>query len=372
MTKELNVTNKLGNLRWDIGTGYELFVSLIVLHQPELYGLRASWAAGIRSRIPVVERKFLEDVLPFLSIPLNWLYKLPGTKDVPSILWAVRQIPPADRIKTIFSIDEWDEPEIKILLTIPEKHGWDENDFKALSSVLCKEEKPGRDADSVKKYLDLWIQPEQFGEMYLSALQAFYQVFFEDEEKRLAPILKTALEQAQERSKTLELEDLLAELSQGVRFEVVEEADAILIPAYWTTPLLMHGEINNHGKSTFIFLFGARPDNMSIIPGEIVPESLLRTLKALADPTRLKIIHYLSKEELIPSELARRLHLRAPTVTHHLAELRLAGLVNLKLKGQEKRYTTRREALPAMFAHLENFLDNGANTPEDPGDRTIE
>ena len=129
----------------------------------------------------------------------------------------------------------------------------------------------------------------------------------------------------------------------------------ILIPAYWTTPLVLLENIGNHQS---IFLFGARPATMSATPGELVPDGLLRELNALSDSTRLKILFYLSKEELTPSELARRLRLRAPTVTHHLSELRLAGLVNLTARGQEKYYSTRREALKATFTNLETFLDN--------------
>jgi DNA-binding transcriptional ArsR family regulator len=56
------------------------------------------------------------------------------------------------------------------------------------------------------------------------------------------------------------------------------------------------------------------------------------------------------------SELARRLKLRAPTVTHHLTELRLSGLVNLTFVGQEKRYTTRVEALDLMCNALKDFM----------------
>jgi DNA-binding transcriptional ArsR family regulator len=105
-----------------------------------------------------------------------------------------------------------------------------------------------------------------------------------------------------------------------------------------------------------LFLFGARPANMSAIPGELVPDGLLRSLKSLADPTRLKILYYLSQEELTPSKLAQRLHLRAPTLTHHLSDLRLAGLVNLTIKGQEKFYTTRFEAIDTTHTTLKAFL----------------
>lgn len=33
-------------IHWDIGTAYDLFISLRILHEPERYSVRASWAAG--------------------------------------------------------------------------------------------------------------------------------------------------------------------------------------------------------------------------------------------------------------------------------------------------------------------------------------
>jgi DNA-binding transcriptional ArsR family regulator len=102
--------------------------------------------------------------------------------------------------------------------------------------------------------------------------------------------------------------------------------------------------------------FGTRPADMSVIPGEIVPDALVRSLKALADPTRLKIMRYLTHENLTPSEIARKLQLRPPTVTHHLKELRLAGLVELSLMHEENRYTARKQALEAVYENLNAFL----------------
>jgi DNA-binding transcriptional ArsR family regulator len=209
--------------------------------------------------------------------------------------------------------------------------------------------------EGFKRYLDWWARPAEFGEAYLAALQAYHAAFFEDEEKRITPVLKAGLERAQELAKQMSVSDLIQELSQGVRFEEeVSPKEVIIAPLYWTTPLIL---FDNLDADRMIFLFGARPADMSAIPGELVPDGLLRTLKALADPTRLKILNYLSKEELTPSELSRRLNLRAPTVTHHLSDLRLSGLVNLTIHGQEKIYRTRREALASTFATLEHFLE---------------
>ena len=110
-----------------------------------------------------------------------------------------------------------------------------------------------------------------------------------------------------------------------------------------------------------IRLFGARPHDASLVPGELVPDALVRTLKALSDPTRLRILHYLSGEPLSPSQLARRLRLRTPTVIHHLKTLRLAGLVqvNMDSKKESRRYATRPEAVQAACDTLEHFLSRG-------------
>jgi DNA-binding transcriptional ArsR family regulator len=341
------------DLIWDSGTAYELFVSLHVLHQPEHYGIRAAWAAGIRSRIPAQERKFLEDVIPFLGFPLSWVYRLAPPKDVINLLWALRQIPPAERLKQVCDFEHWHSEKVReVFQRALEKGAWDKADLAKIEAETMS--KASDEEPRIERFLDWWVRPEEAGNMLLAALQAYHQSYFAEEEKRIAPVLEAGLQHAQELAGRMSIPDLIVELSQGVHFaEEKIGRQLIVIPAYWSTPLVVLDKIDDE-KS--VFLFGARPATMSATPGELVPEGLLRALKALSDTTRLKILVYLSKEELTPAELSRRLHLRAPTVTHHLNELRLAGLVNLNARGQEKYYSTRPEALQATFAHLEEFL----------------
>jgi len=64
-------------LFWDIGTTYDLFVSLNVLNHPVQFGLRPSWAAGVRSRLPVAQRQFMESLSGFFRTPLAWIHDLP-------------------------------------------------------------------------------------------------------------------------------------------------------------------------------------------------------------------------------------------------------------------------------------------------------
>lgn len=50
--------------------------------------------------------------------------------------------------------------------------------------------------------------------------------------------------------------------------------------------------------------------------------------KAMADPTRLRILILLSKGEMSGQELAELLNVSPPTVTHHAAKLREAALLH--------------------------------------------
>jgi DNA-binding transcriptional ArsR family regulator len=117
-----------------------------------------------------------------------------------------------------------------------------------------------------------------------------------------------------------------------------------------------------------IFVFGGRPHDVSLVPGDMVPDGMLRIIKTLADPTRLRILRYLARENITPAELSRRLRLRAPTVTHHLNALRLAGLVYLTLEEKnQRRYATRMDAIDEMVFGLKNFLieSSKVNTEEE-------
>lgn len=345
-------------LGWDFGTAYELFLSLHVLHEPDYYGIRASWAAGIRSRIPHAERKLLEEVIPFAWWPLGWARRLPEPKDALSALSAMREIPAAERMVKVFDLECAEQSEwAQALRKIATRRAWDESDLAFFENYRKQRGRKDFKPDAFKRYLDWWTRPDELGEGFLSALQAYHTAFFQEEEKRIAPVMKAGLERAQELAKTLSVSDLITELSQGIRLEEGDfnPQEIIIAPSYWPTPLVVLEKIS---KTELLFLFGARPADMSAIPGELVPDGLLRALKALADPTRLKILNYLASEALTPSELSRRLNLRAPTVTHHLAELRLSGLVHLTIRGQEKVYRTRREALQGAFAALEHFLQS--------------
>jgi ArsR family transcriptional regulator, arsenate/arsenite/antimonite-responsive transcriptional repressor len=83
-------------------------------------------------------------------------------------------------------------------------------------------------------------------------------------------------------------------------------------------------------------------------------EQLARTFKALADPTRLRIVNVLLRKPGCVCELQRVLGLPQPLLSRHLACLRNAGLVADIRQGKRVRYVLRAEG-PAV-PELRRFL----------------
>lgn len=350
---------------WDIGTGYDLFTSLDVLHHPDRYGLRGNWAAGVRSRLPAKKRELLHDVVKNSVVwAIPWLARLPEShKDAAAVLRVLADIPAAERLHTLTSCYLM-PPQKDLLYRVAAQGQWDETDLETLRDIYKemhrKEGKKKKIADDgVRTQLDTWANPVKFGEGYLAALQTYYDVFFKEDEQRILSGLQETVERAQQLTAALTLPELLEELSQGLQFDYADLGTVQrvrMVPSFWTTPLSLFMRLDESNEE-WIFLFGGRPANVSLVPGEVVPELLYQTLKALADPTRLRILRYLSAEPLTPAELARRLRLRPPTVIHHLDALRLARLVQLRLGHEGRRYAARREAVKLACEMLEDYLN---------------
>lgn len=79
-------------------------------------------------------------------------------------------------------------------------------------------------------------------------------------------------------------------------------------------------------------------------------------LKALADPARVKLMSLLLSApagELNSSELAAAVALTESTVSHHLTQLRKAGLVESDRQGMNVYHRARRDSLVALCAVLD-------------------
>jgi ArsR family transcriptional regulator len=85
-----------------------------------------------------------------------------------------------------------------------------------------------------------------------------------------------------------------------------------------------------------------------------------RALRALADPTRLRILHLLTQQELTVAELTRILATGQSTVSQHLAQLRDAALIVDRKDGTKSYYSRAPATGPAAQAWAELSAAIGA------------
>ena len=77
-----------------------------------------------------------------------------------------------------------------------------------------------------------------------------------------------------------------------------------------------------------------------------------RTLAALADPTRRRLLDHVSRRPQRPSDLGRGLPMTRPAVSKHLRVLRQAGLVEAVPRGREMLYRLSTQPTSLLAAHV--------------------
>jgi hypothetical protein len=188
-------------LSWDLGTAYDLFVSLEVLHRPSTFGLRAAWAAGMRSRLPLAERETLEQFQKgkLLGTPLHWVHGLPEPKDGATALKVLSEMAPADRIEAMALSPRIPDEFKAVIQDAGDKGAWEDSYLEELVTS-AKEMHKGENisVEAFEILLDWWVDRDAAGERLLTALRAYYEGFFAEEENRIRPAMREGLKRAQE------------------------------------------------------------------------------------------------------------------------------------------------------------------------------
>lgn len=74
--------------------------------------------------------------------------------------------------------------------------------------------------------------------------------------------------------------------------------------------------------------------------------------RALADPTRQKILRMLLNEEKSVSEVVKSFNLSQPTVSHHLDILSRSGLLSYRREGKQIFYRTNQDIVVSCCGKL--------------------
>ncbi|HTQ11609.1 MAG TPA: autorepressor SdpR family transcription factor, partial [Fimbriimonadaceae bacterium] len=74
--------------------------------------------------------------------------------------------------------------------------------------------------------------------------------------------------------------------------------------------------------------------------------------RAIADPTRRRILRLLGSGEMTAGELAKHFDITAPSMSHHFSVLRNAGLVTSRKEGQQVCYVLNTTVIQDFLAVL--------------------
>jgi ArsR family transcriptional regulator len=97
---------------------------------------------------------------------------------------------------------------------------------------------------------------------------------------------------------------------------------------------------------------GSAVDGMPEVSDHAVRE-LAQVFKLLSDETRLRILFYLAQNnELHVTDLCNRLGQSQPAVSHHLALLRVSGLIESRREGKHNFYSVRTDHFGELLISL--------------------
>ncbi|MGH3854893.1 MAG: ArsR/SmtB family transcription factor [Pseudonocardiaceae bacterium] len=94
-------------------------------------------------------------------------------------------------------------------------------------------------------------------------------------------------------------------------------------------------------------------------------EAAVTALRMLADPTRLRLLWLLDTSEYDVSSLAAAVGTARPSVSQHLAKLKLAGLVTMRREGRRAVYATRGRQVHQLLIEVLGTADASSHARED-------
>lgn len=81
--------------------------------------------------------------------------------------------------------------------------------------------------------------------------------------------------------------------------------------------------------------------------------------KALADPTRRKILSLLKKQDMNAGEIADEFNMTKPSISNHLNILKQADLVDAEKQGQNVVYSLKTSVLEDILGMLSDLTKRG-------------
>jgi DNA-binding transcriptional ArsR family regulator len=330
---------------WDVRTAYDFVFSL-------------SGDAGSTDDLPAADRQWLTETRASLEPEIRGavadlfetelaihsgvlLVERPEIRTSADVLGLIEASTPHDLLVAVFA----DDYHLAGLGDLIERAiAGDASTAAEIAEKLPEWNKKGR--------TEILRDPPLARERILAVLRA-WQRAFATIEPRILEILERDYDSRAVDRERLSPGDLIEATTGGVRYLPESGVSRVILgPSYFSRPynFLMSGRDWR--------FFGYPVADSALDPSDALtpPQSVVRLHRALGDETRLRILKLLASRDLYLTEIAQQLELSKPTIKHHLALLRSAGLVTITESGTVMYYSLRRNRLDDATDEIKRFL----------------
>jgi DNA-binding transcriptional ArsR family regulator len=343
--RDLNSGSASFAIDWDVRPVYDFVFSL-------------SGDAGSTDDLPATDRKWLEDAKADLPAEVRdvairlfesevaihiavVVVDRPALRTAGDVVAAISSSDPSDVIRAMAN---WSPREPDLTTLVDKALAGDRSALTALEETMPEYKRGER--------LQMIREPEKTVADLVSVLAAWAERFTPIE-SRVTAILERDYEARAADRATLAPVDLIERTTGGIRWLAEGGVKrVILAPSYFSRPynFLM-------SASDFrLFAYPVSDEALESVDPLAAPQSVVRLHRALGDDTRLRILKLLAGRDLYLTEIAQLLELSKPTIKHHLALLRSAGLVTITESGTVIYYSLRRNRLDDASADIKRFL----------------
>ena len=329
-------------VRFDVRTAYDFAMSLATdagVEENEIPAEDAAWLKRARADLHATAGPAIDDDLAVFGAGL--FIDRPEVTDAAAFVDLLRATPGKEFSDVVFS-DSLRDPELR-----PDVDAALDGDKDALDRIVAcwPEEKHSW----VRKLLD---DPEALVQTLTERLAAWLPRY-QEMEPRIKSIIERDVELRSEDRATMGSVALIERTTNGIRW--LSEPGVrrvVLAPSYLARPY----NFTFSGGDWRMFVYPVADAALEPHDPLAPPVGVLRLHRALGDESRLRILRLLKDRDWYLTEIAERLELSKPTIKHHLAQLRAAGLVTLTEEGGLSYYSLRRDRLDDASGELKRFL----------------
>ncbi len=334
---------QMPTVQLDPRTGYDFLVSACAdcgeledLLPEDRTWLQESRAAALNE---VGESESARACVGFVSEVGRLLVVRPEIKTARQVVAAVDQLPDADLLECLFG-ELLESPELT-----DSAHRALNGDAEAYAAL----------GDQLEHWRGHAVMPETLGELAPGARRVLHAWLprFEQIEVRVGRMLDRDVAGRHMDDAVANPLGFVEKATNGIRMVPEQRTRRIVLaPSYFGRP---YNSLTKVGEITLV-CYPIADSALGAGGRAAPPVATVRLYRALGDESRLRILCLLAERDRYLTELATELELSKPTVSHHLAQLRSAGLVTMTEQGNLTYYTLRRDRVEQAGPELVAFL----------------